>query len=79
MTNCDRCHAPTASTIMSKFNTQNLCMACDDDEQAAPGYRDACHAEELAVRAGQYDFPGIGLGGVDAAFLERRRAERSNR
>ena len=31
---CDRCHAPITVSIMSKLNTDILCMDCKDDEKA---------------------------------------------
>jgi hypothetical protein len=45
---------------MSKFNTDLLCLNCKEREEAHPKYREACEAEENAVRRGDMNFPGIG-------------------
>lgn len=58
---CDRCGKKTDIHTMSKFNTQECCPACIDAEKKNPRYAEACRAEEAAVRAGNYNFPGIGL------------------
>ena len=46
---CQRCHKPTATTIMSMFNMDMICPQCKEDERKHPMY-------ELAAR----NFPGIG-------------------
>jgi hypothetical protein len=56
-TTCDRCRASTTVTTMSKFNTDTICMSCEEDERLAPGYREACRVESDAVRSGDYNFP----------------------
>ncbi len=61
---------------MSRFNTDTLCLACAADEKAAPGYAFADAAEVAAVRGGNFNFEGVGLSAVDAAFLAVRRAIR---
>ena len=58
---CNRCHKPSASYRMSRFNTQMCCDACLQKEQAHPRYPEAEAAELAAVRAGDLNFPGIGL------------------
>lgn len=58
---CDRCQAQTPSTIMSMFNTQEICEACLVKEKGHPKYGEAVEAERKAVIAGAYNFPGIGL------------------
>jgi hypothetical protein len=57
---CDRCHQPTSVTTMSKFNTDTICMPCKERERAHPRYKEADDTECAAVRAGNYNFPGIG-------------------
>ena len=74
---CDRCGDATSTTIMSKFNTDTLCLPCKRDERLAPGYAAADEAEVAAVRAGGRHFPGVGLSPADAAFLADRRATRT--
>ncbi len=73
MPTCDRCHKATTVTIMSRFNTDTICMSCEEDECQAPGYVEACRAETDAVRSGDYNFRGVGLSPTDAAFLAERR------
>ena len=63
MQNCDRCHKPTNITTMSMFNTQTVCMDCKDSEKQHPKYKEAQQAELEAVKAGNYNFPGIGFPG----------------
>ncbi len=63
-TRCDRCHGPLDSgRTMSRFNTQCLCMACDDEEREHPDYRKAADAELEAVKCGNRNFPGVGWPG----------------
>ena len=71
-TTCDRCRTSTTITTMSKFNTDIICMPCEEDEHRAPGYREACRAETAAVRSGDYNFPGIGLSFADIKVLADR-------
>lgn len=58
---CDRCFVETQGSIMSKFNTQEICFSCKDKEQADPGYAAASKAELEAVQAGAKNYPGVGL------------------
>ena len=45
---------------MSRFNTDIICDPCEKLERAHPKYREAQEAELAAVKAGNYNFPGIG-------------------
>lgn len=74
---CHRCYAPIRVSIMSKLNTDILCMACKDDEKALPSYQAGAEAEVEAVRSGNYNFPGVGLTPEDQKFLAARRAARA--
>lgn len=58
---CDRCGEDAASTIGSMFNTEMICMTCQTLEKAHPEYEAARDAEARAVKAGDFNFPGIGL------------------
>lgn len=60
MPRCDRCGKKTWVTIMSMFNTQEICMDCKDKEEQHPGYEAAREAESRAVRRGDYNFHGVG-------------------
>lgn len=46
---------------MSMFNTDRICMECKSKEKAHPAYKDAVEADHAAIRAGNYNFDGIGL------------------
>lgn len=59
--NCDRCFRETRSTIMSMFNTDVICMDCKSKERKRPEYKTAVDADDDAIRAGNYNFKGIGL------------------
>lgn len=59
---CARCPADLrkTSSIMSKFNTDQICPACKTRERAHPDYAAADAAEISAVRAGEMNYPGTG-------------------
>lgn len=61
MPHCDRCGAQTQVTTMSYFNTETICLACDERERAHPTFEHAQAVEREAVRAGDHNFPGVGL------------------
>ena len=77
MATCDRCGVVTRAAIMSKFNTDIICVACKEDERQAPGYEAADRAEVAAVMGGNYRFPGVGLSAADEVFLAERRQARA--
>ena len=59
---CDRCGGSLeAGRIMSMFNTDCICMKCKEAEQQRPDYKDAVAADHEAIKAGNYNFEGIGL------------------
>lgn len=57
---CRRCGKPTIATMMSMFNTQEVCMECIDAERQDPRYQEASNAEAAAIRGGNFNFKGIG-------------------
>ena len=59
--NCERCNKVTNVTITSMFNTQTICMECKEAEKLDPRYDEAVKADEAAIRAGNFNFKGIGL------------------
>jgi hypothetical protein len=59
-TTCARCGATDRALIMSVFNTDVICLDCKDKERLHPAYRAAADAEIAAVKAGDYNFPGVG-------------------
>lgn len=60
MITCDRCYEQTSVTIMSMFNTEILCMECKQKEKLDPRYKQAQAADDAAIRAGNFNFKGIG-------------------
>lgn len=60
MPTCRRCRQQTNITTMSRFNTDIICPSCEEREIAHPKYPEAAEAELRAVRAGNYNFKGIG-------------------
>jgi hypothetical protein len=61
MVDCQRCHKQTLATIMSMFNTEEICLDCKEAEQQRPDYADAVAADAAAIRTGDFNFKGIGL------------------
>jgi hypothetical protein len=50
---------------MSRFNEDCICMTCEEEERKHPDYAKAVEAELAALRAGDYNYPGIGWSGKD--------------
>jgi hypothetical protein len=60
-TKCDRCGEDNGGmSIMSYFNTDDLCMDCEKKEKAHPEFEEALEADQRAVKAGNFNFAGIG-------------------
>jgi len=57
---CARCRSVPFSLTMSRFNTDMICMECEDRERAHPKYAEAAAAELRQVRAGNYNYAGVG-------------------
>ena len=52
-TKCDRCgRSLSGGRIMSRFNTDCLCVQCEREERQHPDYGKAAEAELAAVRRG---------------------------
>lgn len=60
MARCVRCHKETPVTTMSYFNTDMICMDCDEEERSHPEFKAAQAEEERHVRSGNYNFKGTG-------------------
>lgn len=58
---CERCDKTPPYATMSRFNTDIICPDCERKEKAHPKYPEAEAAELAAVKAGNYNYPGIGL------------------
>lgn len=63
---CDRCGKSLKgnSRIMSMFNTDCICLECKSKETRMPEYRYALESDRTQVKQGNYNFEGIGLGGI---------------
>jgi hypothetical protein len=59
--NCERCGEETTITTMSFFNTDIVCMECNDLEKQHPGFAAAHEADQEEVAKGNYNFKGVGL------------------
>ncbi len=58
---CCRCGGSLeGGRIMSRFNTDVLCMKCSEAERKRPDYEEARKAEEREIMKGNYYFKGIG-------------------
>ena len=57
---CIRCGAKSVITTMSRFNTDTICIPCEDKERAHPSYKEAWEAELAEVKGGNYNYAGIG-------------------
>ena len=59
---CDRCGGSLAGgRIMSMYNEDCLCMSCKDAERRRSDYDSAVSADIAAIKAGDYNFAGIGF------------------
>lgn len=57
---CERCGNDTLGYITSMFNTETICFECKDKEKNHPDYQKAVDADNEQIRAGNYNFEGIG-------------------
>ena len=58
---CKRCNKEVVVTTCSMFNTDTICMACQEKERSHPLYRQAQEAEHIEILKGNYNYEGIGL------------------
>lgn len=57
---CDHCGANLENgRIMSRFNTDCICLECSKKEKDKPGYDEAVDVEIKEVKKGNYNYPGI--------------------
>ena len=59
--NCERCNKESKLKTCSRFNTQMICMQCNDKEKKHEKYKLACEVEFNEVKKGNFNFKGIGL------------------
>lgn len=58
---CERCNKVTIAWRVSWFNTQNICLGCDDKERKHPKYEEARQAVYAQEKQGNRNYEGIGL------------------
>ncbi len=60
---CDRCGVSLAGKahIMSMVNEDDICLSCKDVEQQLPIYEQARAVEFREVKAGNYNYEGLGF------------------
>ena len=46
---CARCSSPLTVSVVSRFNTDVICLACEAKERAHPKYQEAIAAERTAA------------------------------
>jgi hypothetical protein len=57
---CDRCgKSLDGGRIMSRFNTDCICIDCAQKEKSDPEYEKAVQAELKEIEKGNYGFKGI--------------------
>ena len=61
MQRCQRCYKDTNVTIMSMFNTDEICIDCKEKEKQRSDYKKAVEADENEISKGNMNFKGIGL------------------
>lgn len=57
---CERCGEKTSSMIVSMFSEEWICMSCKEKERKHPDYKKANDADIEQIKAGNYNFKGIG-------------------
>lgn len=58
---CERCGEEKSAFTMSFFNTDTICMGCQELETTHPAYEYARRKENEEVLRGNFNYPGIGL------------------
>ena len=58
---CDRCGKELTVRIQSMYNDDVLCTECKEKETQRADYKAAQDADHEAIKAGNYNFAGIGL------------------
>jgi len=75
---CRRCYKQTHALSMSRFNEDDICLDCIDDEKFCPNYGRAGSVELSQVRSGLRMITGIGLSPEDHAVLRELREARKD-
>lgn len=73
---CDRCGGSLEDgRIMSMYNNDCICMKCKEAERQRPDYEVAVKADHDAIKAGNYNFAGIGFTETYKQMKDRHQAE----
>lgn len=57
---CQRCYKETNCHTMSMYSEKLICMGCKEKEEKRDDYGKARDADVTAIKAGNYNFSGIG-------------------
>jgi len=57
---CQQCFDKTNTHIMSMYSTRLICLKCKDQETTRDDYKEAVDADVTAIKAGNFNFKGIG-------------------
>ena len=60
MITCPRCGTKTNTSIVSRFNTERICIPCEEAERKHPLYKLAAKAEHHQCTLGNLNYEGIG-------------------
>jgi hypothetical protein len=60
MITCPRCGAKTNTSVVSRFNTERICIPCEEAERKHPLYELAAKAEHHQCTLGNFNYEGIG-------------------
>ena len=74
--NCERCHEAIVISTCSRYNAEQICMTCAEDETTLPSYQECKAAETQAVLRGDNNFC-FGLTAQDRETLRKLRTSRS--
>ena len=75
---CRRCYKQARVLSMSRFNEDDICLDCLDDEKFCPNYGRSQSVELSQVRSGLRMIAGIGLSPEDRVVLRERREARKD-
>lgn len=76
---CRRCYGQTYVLSMSRFNEDDICLDCQDDEKFCPNYGRAQSVELSQVRSGLRMTAGIRLSPEDIVVLRELREARKDK
>ena len=77
---CERCGGEARFTLTSRFDTNEVCPACEREESEHRDYREASAAQDGAYRGGNFRFTGVGCPPdlLDASIARGKRGRNTN-